>query len=188
MTKLESLDPDTRCFALVGQFLQAWSGMELCLHDALAAGLRLTNLMQFILCANLQLMAKISVLRTVVDVSSLSTAERKKFSSQLVSLGQYASARNMVAHTFFEPDRVETDPKKQGVTFGIVKAKGKFSLPTTTWSQAKFKEEMKKVDAYANDLIRLRDKLCNASFDQSRVTRLITILYPMPNDIILQIG
>jgi hypothetical protein len=188
MTKLESLDPDTRCFALVGQFLHAWSTMELCLHDALAAGLRLSDLMQFILCANLQLWAKISVLRTIVDVSSLSADERKKFSGQLQSLGKYSGARNMVAHNPFEPDRDEGDPKKQGVTFGTVKAKGGFSLPPTTWSQAKFKEEMDKVDVYASDLIRLRDKLRTASFDHSRVTRIITILSRPPTDSFLQIS
>jgi hypothetical protein len=39
MTDFKDLDPQIRCFALVGQFLQAWSIMEATLHDAIGAAL-----------------------------------------------------------------------------------------------------------------------------------------------------
>jgi hypothetical protein len=39
MTDFKDLDPETRCYALVGQFLRAWSAMELSLRDAIGAAL-----------------------------------------------------------------------------------------------------------------------------------------------------
>jgi len=182
MTDLKSLDPETRCFALVGQFLHAWSTMELCLHDAIGDAVRVRPLMRFILCANLQIRNKLNILNSIVDVSSLKDTERKHYSNLLNDLSQYSAARNMMAHDPFAPDETESDPAKQGVTFGPVKAKGKFSLPPTTWNQDKFREEIEKVAEYADALIRLRDKLRTTKFDHKRATRLVTILSRMPND------
>lgn len=41
MTDFKDLDPETRACALVGQFLQAWSAMELALRDAIGAALKI---------------------------------------------------------------------------------------------------------------------------------------------------
>lgn len=163
-----------RAYALVGEFLHTWSEMELCLHDAIGAALRLDSLMQFILCANMQLRDKLNVLRTVVDVSDIPDGMREHFSKRLRELTDYSPVRNMMAHDPFEPNS-----NGDGVIFSAVKAKGKFDLPPVEWNIKKFQDEQKIVAEYAKDLIRLRDKLKTSSFDRSRVTRLITILSPV---------
>lgn len=114
MTELKTLDSETRCFALVGHFLQTWATMELCINDAIGHALRLRPLMQFCLCANMQLRDKLNVLNTLVDISSLTDTERKHFSSTLNSLIHYSTNRNMVAHDPFSPDETELDPRKAG--------------------------------------------------------------------------
>jgi len=53
MPDFSELDPDTRCFALVGRFLQAWSEMEKSLHNAIGAALQIEEKKLWILAANL---------------------------------------------------------------------------------------------------------------------------------------
>lgn len=149
--------------------------------------MKLDDLRRFILCANLSFGDKLHVLRTIVDVSAFPDAERARFSKRLCELAEYSKFRNMIAHESFGPDDTENDPAKQGVTFSVVKAKGKFSLPPVIWDQEKFRSEYKLVEEYAEDLVSLRDRLRGASFDHSRVTRLITILAFEPNSAILRI-
>jgi hypothetical protein len=148
--------------------------MELCLHDAIGAALKLDSLMQFILCANIQLRDKLNLLRTIVDVSDIPKGMREHFAKGLKELTDYSPVRNMMAHDPFEPN-----PNGDGVIFSAVKAKGKFDLPPIEWNIQKFQDEQKIVAEYAKDLIRLRDKLRTTSFDRSRITRLITILSPV---------
>jgi hypothetical protein len=52
MTNLS--DPDTRCYALVGRFLQAWSAMELSLRDAIGAALSIEVIKLQIICSNMR--------------------------------------------------------------------------------------------------------------------------------------
>src|SRR5580700_11398979 len=54
MANFENLDPHTRCFALVGQFLQSWSVMERSLQNAIGAALSIETTKLQILCANIR--------------------------------------------------------------------------------------------------------------------------------------
>jgi hypothetical protein len=184
MTDFSSLDPQTRCFALVGQFLHEWSNLELCIHDAIGSALKLNDLTRFIICANMQLRDKLNFLRTIVDVSKMPDSDRDHFSARLRDLAEYSFVRNMMAHDPFEPD-VSGD----GVIFSAVKAKGRFSLPPVVWSVQKFQDEIAVVMKYAQDMIDLRERLRDTSLDHTRVTRLITILSDTwPIDHIFRIG
>jgi hypothetical protein len=44
MVDLRDLDPETRCFALVGQFLQAWSVLEQSLRAAIIRWVAINHL------------------------------------------------------------------------------------------------------------------------------------------------
>ncbi len=154
--------------------------MELCLHDAVGAGLRLHSLTQFIVCANLHLKDKINILQCVVDVSGLPDKDRDRFKKRLTELSTYSSIRNMIAH-----DTFRTEGSGNGVEFLLVSAKRKFSLPTEVWTKDRFKKEGEKVEAFAIDWIALRDALKKSHFDYKRVTRLITILSPTHSSVVL---
>jgi hypothetical protein len=66
---LSVLDPEIRCFALVGEFLRAWSLMESALQDAIAAALDIEGLKAHILCANMRFRDKLHVIASLVYVA-----------------------------------------------------------------------------------------------------------------------
>jgi hypothetical protein len=137
MTEFESLDPKTRCYALVGQFLQAWSVMESSLHKAIGAALAIEATKLQILCANIEFGAKIYILRTLIDAAAnFPKDEKPKLQATLQGLAEYAKIRNMIAHHPFQPDESKT-----GVEFLVVKARGKFGLPKEVWLYERFQSE-----------------------------------------------
>jgi hypothetical protein len=83
MINFDALNPETRCAALVGEFLRRWSRMQGTLHDALASAMKLDDTMRAILCANIQLRDKIHILRTIVDVSAMEKDDKAKFKKML---------------------------------------------------------------------------------------------------------
>lgn len=144
MANFEELDPETRCFALVGQFLQAWSVMENSLHNAIGAALTMEPIKIQILCANMRFRDKIHVLGTLFDVAPyFGQQDKEQMRKDLRSLADYSGTRNMMAHDPFQPDEL-----KKGVEFLTVKAKGKYEQPDVVWSAEKFQEELKRVDQY----------------------------------------
>jgi hypothetical protein len=49
MTEFQDLDPETRAFAMVGQFLQTYAKMEEALHDAIGTALSIDQIKMKIL-------------------------------------------------------------------------------------------------------------------------------------------
>jgi hypothetical protein len=144
MADFDDLDPQTRCFALVGQFLQAWSVMENSLHTAIGAALAIEPIKIRILCANMRFRDKIHVLGTLFDVGPYFGEQNKEqMRKDLRSLADYSSIRNMMAHDPFRPDE-----SQKGVEFLTVKAKGRFGLPDIIWGVEKFQTELKQIDQY----------------------------------------
>ena len=119
MTDFKDLDPETRAYALVGQFLQAWSAMELALRDAIGAGLDIEAVKLQIISSNLSFRDKVNILRTLVDVFFLSEDEKAQAKSKLQKLSEDSAKRNMIAHALFRADATKT-----GVEFLTVKARG----------------------------------------------------------------
>lgn len=155
MTDFQDLDPNTRSYALVGQFLQAWSVMEDSLHTCIQTAFNLTPTMLHILCANLRLHDKLNIARTIVDISAMTPENDKaKYQKLLRSIGKYSPHRNMVAHDMFLPDE-----KGEGVKFLTVKAKGKFEMPNVVWTAKNFQEEGKIVDGFRGGLYELNEIL-----------------------------
>jgi hypothetical protein len=152
MADFQKLDPETRAFALVGQFLQAWSTMENSLHDAIGAALSIEAPKLQILCANMRLRDKIDILRTLIDIApGFATEEKTKLKKSLHDIAEYSVNRNMLAHDSFRPESAGA-----GVEFLTVKAKGKFELPNVVWSADRFQQEGKTVDQYRSLLDGLR--------------------------------
>lgn len=150
MADFEELDPTTRCFALVGQFLQAWSVMEGSLHSAIGAALAIEETKLQILCANIEFGAKIYILRTLIDAAPDLGEDKGNLQSSLRSLAEYAKVRNMIAHHPFQPDEL-----KKGVEFLVVKARGKFELPKEVWLGERFRTEGEQVSQYRTLLDRI---------------------------------
>jgi hypothetical protein len=158
MIDFSKLDPETRCIALVGEFLRRWSSLEAALHDALAIAMRLDDTMRSILCANVQLRDKINILRTIVSISNLE-ANKSHFDKMLVAIGEYSPSRNMMAHDTFGPD-----DQGKGVLFLPVKAKGKFSQPKIIWTADQFSIEYHKIDDFRKQLVQLKAALNKSQF------------------------
>src|SRR5947209_8350866 len=105
----KGLDPEIRCFALVGEFLRAWSLMEASLHDAIGAALNIEGLKVRILCANMRFRDKLHVIASLVYVAdSFSYEERSEIRKKLRTLADYSANRNMMAHEPFGPDESKT--------------------------------------------------------------------------------
>jgi hypothetical protein len=137
MTDFKDLDPEIRCFALVGRFLQAWSVMEGSLHNAIGTALSIETTKLQILCANMRFRDKIHILTTLIDVAHFFSKEEKaELMKTLRGLADDSGNRNMIAHDAFRPD-----DEGVGVEFLTVKAKGKFDLPKIVWNADRFQTE-----------------------------------------------
>jgi len=143
MATFEELEPKTRCYALVGRFLQGWGTMEITLHNAIGAALSIENVKLWILCANIRFRDKTDILRTLIDVSHFKDGEKQRAKTRLRKLGKHATRRNMIAHDPFEPDE-----SSKGVKFLTTKAKGEFGTPEVVWSPHRFDEEDRALMGY----------------------------------------
>src|ERR1700688_3033788 len=108
MSDFKDLDPNIRCYALVGQFLQAWSAMELSLRDAIGAALNIEAIKLQIICSNLGFRDKINILRTLIDVSTWPEDDKVRAKSKLRKVSNHSGKRNMIAHAPFGPDATKT--------------------------------------------------------------------------------
>jgi hypothetical protein len=152
MADSPELTPELRCYVLVGQFLQAWSAMEIALHNAIGAAFNLESVQTKILCANIHFRDKIHILRTLVGVSSFPEQEKAQAKSKLRKLGNHAVKRNMVAHSAFV-----TNMEGTGVMFLTTKARGEYDPSAIIWSRHRFEQEDRALESYAKFLDNLRD-------------------------------
>lgn len=151
----ESLDPETRCYAEVGHFLQEWALMEFRLRNAITKALGLTAMQGIIVASNAQLRDKLNVLRVSLDyVEHLSPDDIAAYKKLLTRIANYAPTRNMFAHDMF----METKDGK-GVEFYVVKARNTLTIPPTVWTWKKFERERSTVFAFTFALTELVEKL-----------------------------
>ncbi len=165
MADFSKLDPETRAFAMVGQFLSAFSKMEKALDDAIGAALSITEPSMSVLSLYIPFRDKTYSLATLIYLSDgFSDAEKKVFKTELIrNLGEYSKTRNMVAHSEFEPDE-----SRQGVQFLTIKAKGAFSLPRVVWLDAEIQRELNLISQYETLLGDIEQRLRNKPPDVAR--------------------
>jgi hypothetical protein len=100
MTEFQDLDPETRAFAMVGQFLQTYAKMEEALDDPIGTALSIDPIKMKILAVNIEFSKKIKILRTLIDISeSFTDDERTDKKSKCKKMITFAENRNIVAHT-----------------------------------------------------------------------------------------
>lgn len=166
MVDFSTLDPETRCIALVGEFLRRWSKMEARLNEAIRRALGLDEIMGQILTANMQARDKIHLLRTIVSLSTIPEPDKKIYTKTLADISDYSVNRNMMAHDQFGPDDTQ-----QGVNFFQVKAKGNYSLPKVDWMIPTFEEAYIRIDIFHEQLDNLMQALSVIHFDLSQLAR-----------------
>lgn len=155
MTVFQDLDPETRAFALVGQFLHRWAAMESELNQCIRTSFKLTPTMNHIICGNFTVYDKLTILRTIIFVSALDVdSERIKFNKLLRRIGKYAFHRNMIAHTSFQ-----TNHPKAGVQFAHIKAKGTYETTPIIWTVRRFEQEGIVLDCLEKQLNELNERL-----------------------------
>ncbi|HXP72674.1 MAG TPA: hypothetical protein VN823_00875 [Stellaceae bacterium] len=148
MADVRNLDPDTRCLALVGMFLQRWAIMEGTIRELLATMLNLDIVSVATISSNMQLRDKIHTVRTLLDsYTVLTPSEKETYDDMCKDILEAAGKRNMLAHDLFYPA-----DDGDGVAFFVIKAKGKFGVPTTVWTIAQFEIEFKQVDHFTESL------------------------------------
>ena len=78
MTNVNSLDVETRCWGLVGKFLQNWLAMEQVMRLAMEKVLELDQFQAAIIASNTPLRAKINILRTLVSQAPTTPVRRRQ--------------------------------------------------------------------------------------------------------------
>jgi hypothetical protein len=163
MTDIQDLDPETRAFAMVGQFLQAYAKMEETLHNAIGAALSIDPIKMKILAVNIEFSKKIQILRTLIDISeSFTDDQRKTTKSECRKMITFAENRNIVAHTYFGPDKTN-----KGVEFKTVKASGDFSMTGKVWLDEQFRHEIAQVADFEKLLGDIETKFQSTPVDPS---------------------
>jgi len=140
-----NLDPHVRCFALVGQFLHAWSKMEGSLHTAIGSALTIEPTKLHIIIANLGFRDKVNIINTFVGVNPhFCNEDKKAYKKKFRALADYSRrSRNMIAHVPFQ-----VDAEKTGVQFDKVQASGTFNAASEIWDITRFQTEIAKVNEF----------------------------------------
>jgi hypothetical protein len=142
-----------KSYQLVGEYLSAWAHMESRLDGAIGNALHLTNLQQIIVCANIGFTSKCHILKTLVSLVFIENG--KDYEKAIVKIQNLTTDRNMIAHNAFFP----SDEKEFAVQFFVFKAKGKLSIPKTTWKEEQFKKRIYQLRGYAKTLENLESHL-----------------------------
>ena len=161
----------TESLALVGRFLQSWSNVEQAMHLAISAATKLSPLMNAIVCANLTLRAKLSILQSLVDVSDLKDSQKADLKKLLRKIGAFSENRNLIAHECF--GIIEGEP---GIGFMRVKARGKFKSSFIAWTRKAFQAHDKTMRSYYDELMQLTVRLETSKFEVDDFTTLLQIV------------
>jgi hypothetical protein len=144
MTNINSLDVETRCWVLVGKFLQNWLAMEQVMRLAMEKVLELDQFQAAIIASNTPLRAKINILRTLVSrlpQPPFDEDKIKQFNNTLGKIEKASWKRNMMAHNAFAPS-----PDGKGVSFSVTKGKGELTFPDTVCGVAEFAKEYAEIE------------------------------------------
>jgi hypothetical protein len=134
-------------FRLVGEFMWTWASLEAELDRSVRRFLGLDSIDGYIATANISVRDKVSMTRTFVNTYSTQGTEWLADANRTINaIGDRSNDRNLIAHNQFSP------APNGGVSFFIVKAKGKFSLPEIVWSAAQFAEKRKQMGELGGSL------------------------------------
>lgn len=129
--------------ANVGRFLFNWAALEQKLADALEIGLKLDPIGVAILVGNTQLRDKLNILKTLAHVYD--HAQSREIIKTLDAIGNYSTIRNMMAHDLH-------GARGDKVQFFRIRAKGRFDMPKTMWSDDDFESAYEKINGLKSAL------------------------------------
>jgi len=90
---LSTLDQETRCFVLLGQFFHTWANMERALHAATGYALNIDATKVQILAVNIDFENKLYIINTLVDANQdFSADDRKQYSKTIEEFGATVGA------------------------------------------------------------------------------------------------
>ena len=150
-------DPQKLSYLMVGRFLRQYSLLESAINDCIAAGLRLDSQQAAIVTANIQMRDKIHVIKSLVAESVMEPDKAEAAIKTINQFAEFSLLRNMMAHNFFW-----TTDSGDGVSFSLVKAKGKVKFPTTTWSVEEFEKQDTENLRFITFFEKLKDQLTHA--------------------------
>jgi hypothetical protein len=147
-----SLEPELRAAALVGRYLQLFSFMENEIDNAIAKILKLENIQQYILSPNIPYLSKLHILKTLVSLSYLPDARKKRYAKILNEVMGLSAPRNIIAHNVFGPSG-NTD----GVIFLVTRAQGEVKFIEMDWSIERFMTEFDKLSKYEEQIKEMKN-------------------------------
>lgn len=143
-----SAEAQQTMYALVGEYLHLWSYMESRMNAAIEKALDLGSVQGAIVCCNINFYSKCHILKTSLEFQGLgckSHDEHAAIMKRLSELQNLAPERNMIAHeSFFPSDDLSS------VKFYVFKAKGKFSMPSTFWTQKDFEAKFARITEFTD--------------------------------------
>ncbi|WP_417515100.1 hypothetical protein [Minwuia sp.] len=140
----------------VGTYFYHWAGMELQLNSLIGKALKLEQMAEAIICANLKFADKIYIAKTTVSVAPfLDNDQRTHFQKRLNKIKDQAVWRNMLAHNAFGP----LDQEDLIVEFLVTKAKGDLKFPETRWDTSEFHTKYREIVDATDLLIEMGEKV-----------------------------
>lgn len=166
---LSALDPYTRACALVGDYLGHFALMESGLDSALGELLGLRPLQLATVARNMDFSHKVYALRTMIEISLWSEGSKlyKRIAKDAVDC---STVRNVIAHTPFAQSSIS-----DGVTFLVVRARGKFEAIEDDWPIERFASEISKVESVGKAMRGIHQRLSN-----QRIAELLVNAHPSP--------
>jgi hypothetical protein len=148
-----ALPHNVRTVALVGHYLQCWALLEGVLERTIGKVVGLSALQAAIVVKNMQLRDKISLLKTVINLSPY--PKQQEYIDTLTSVADITrTERNIIAHESFHQD-----DKGDGVRFMIVRAKGKITFPDIRWSVNDFGNKTQRIFELVAEIEEIRQTI-----------------------------
>lgn len=148
MTEFSKLDPETRCYALVGKFFSEWAFMETRINRAIAKSLGLEGVQEAIVCSNIEFGKKIYILRSSLKQSVVSGRDKiDNYDKMLRNISKLSEVRNRFAHHAFGPSE-----DKKGVVFYVTSARSELKLNTEAWGVGDFENKFSELNEYYDGL------------------------------------
>lgn len=141
---------------LVGTYFYHWASMEIQLNSMIGQALKLEQMAEAIICANLKFTDKIHIAKTAVSVSPLlSEDDKRAYKKSLEKVAKQAVHRNTLAHNAFIP----LDQEDLVVEFLITKAKGELKFPEFQWSTEDFYEKFREIVASTEAIEKMKNRV-----------------------------
>jgi hypothetical protein len=146
-------DPLSATCERVGRFLYYFSRVEMQLDEAITKLFKLDPQIAPIVTVNIDFFRKLNIVRCAVQYQNDNTPRKKKISTtEFGKLGKENEARQVIAHSGFEPDGAEAVQFKRSVARQKLK-------PAPRWTKHEFEQHFKALQKLETDLRKMVSEL-----------------------------